>query len=413
VQLLQIGMRLKGLHEGMTAPMFEPIALGEPLVWRYRGQVVPRNRQVDTEIEIIRIDRQADGRIVCTAKGTLWCDGLRIYEMPSVAVSLVDQSPCTPAIVKDGWRRQLGIADWPGEALMTALFRRFVSRVSFADPTAITALAGRPVLYLANHQTGIESILFSFALGGLTQRPIIAIAKGEHQESWIGRLYETLAAYPGVKLPRMALFFDRDDRASMLALMGEAGRLLQAEGYSMLVHVEGTRSTRAGEPVRRVSAVLLDLMAAAQVPIVPVRFAGGLPIDTANTGDVRREFPVGLGQQQIFIGRPIEIDVLRDLPLRDKQRVIADAINALGGPLASESPASPSPETEARVARLAARAHLDHAKAVVLDTLAQDPDAAPLFARIFDALALDSPSSTLTPWEQVFLNWATGQGRSR
>jgi hypothetical protein len=155
-------------------------------------------------------------------------------------------------------------------------------------------------------------------------------------------------------------------------------------------------------------------MAAAQVPIVPVRFAGGLPIGAASDDDVRREFPVGLGQQQIFIGTPIEIDALRDLSLRDKQRVIADAINALGGPLASESPSAPSSETEARVASLAARADLDHAKAVVLDTLAQDADAAPLFARIFDALTLQSTS--LTPWEQAFLDWATGpgrQGRSR
>jgi 3-hydroxymyristoyl/3-hydroxydecanoyl-(acyl carrier protein) dehydratase/1-acyl-sn-glycerol-3-phosphate acyltransferase len=416
VQLLQIGMRLKGLHQGMTAPMFEPIASGEPLVWRYRGQVVPRNRQVDTEIEITRIDRGDDGRIVCVAKGTLWCDGLRIYEMPSLAVSLVDTHPCTPErtpecspeIVRNGWRRLLGLASWPGEALMAALFRRFVRRVSFSDPTAIAALAGRPVLYLANHQTGVESILFSFAIGGLTQRPVIALAKGEHQQSWLGRLYECLAAYPGVRLPRMALFFDREDRASMLALMREAGRLLQADGYSMLVHVEGTRSTRAGEPVRRVSAVLLDLMSAAQVPIVPVRFAGGLPVGDV---DERREFPIGLGQQEIFIGAPIEIDALRDLPLRDKQHFIADAINTLGGPLASESPTLPSPDAEARVARLAAAAHLDLTKAVVLDAIAQDAEAATLFTRILDAVNSDGTRSTLTPWEQAFLDWATERSR--
>src|SRR5436189_2508259 len=69
-------------------------------------------------------------------------------------------------------------------------------------------------------------------------------------------LYETLAAYPGVKLPRMALFFDRDDRASMLALMREAGRLQQAAGFAHQRSEEHTSELQS--PMYLVCRLLLE-----------------------------------------------------------------------------------------------------------------------------------------------------------
>ena len=42
VQLLQVAMKLRGMADGMKAPRFEPLALGVPLTWKYRGQVLRR-----------------------------------------------------------------------------------------------------------------------------------------------------------------------------------------------------------------------------------------------------------------------------------------------------------------------------------------------------------------------------------
>ncbi|GIE97470.1 beta-ketoacyl synthase N-terminal-like domain-containing protein [Paractinoplanes rishiriensis] len=55
---------------------FEPVALDEPLRWTYRGQVVPTDRLITVELEILEVgDRTA------FARGWLWVDGRRIYRV--------------------------------------------------------------------------------------------------------------------------------------------------------------------------------------------------------------------------------------------------------------------------------------------------------------------------------------------
>jgi hypothetical protein len=46
-------------------------------------------------------------------------------------------------------------------------------------------------------------------------------------------------------------------------------------------------------PVRTVSAALLELAPVADVPIVPIRFTGGLPVEPA---PAKLDFPIGFGQ---------------------------------------------------------------------------------------------------------------------
>ncbi len=64
---------------------FELIALGELMAWRFRGQVTPLSREVVTEIEALEMVEETSG-ILLRARGNLWVDGLRIYEIPSFAV---------------------------------------------------------------------------------------------------------------------------------------------------------------------------------------------------------------------------------------------------------------------------------------------------------------------------------------
>ena len=78
--LLKAAAKLKGLQTRFAAPRFESPALGQPLVWAYRGQAVPTNTEVRTEIDIVEIIDEGESCLV-RAKGSLWVDGLRIYEV--------------------------------------------------------------------------------------------------------------------------------------------------------------------------------------------------------------------------------------------------------------------------------------------------------------------------------------------
>lgn len=72
---------------------------------------------------------------------------------------------------------------WPVEDIIFSVVRRFVRRVVVEDPEALAALRGHPVLFLGNHQTGIESLLFTIVAGALGERPIVSIAKQEHRNT--------------------------------------------------------------------------------------------------------------------------------------------------------------------------------------------------------------------------------------
>ena len=88
LQLLQFYMIERGLGEGIAAPRFEPIALGRPMSWKYRGQVVPENRRIVTEIEIGEIGRDERGAYA-VAQGWLWVDGVRVYHATDLAMRVV------------------------------------------------------------------------------------------------------------------------------------------------------------------------------------------------------------------------------------------------------------------------------------------------------------------------------------
>ncbi|MFP5512116.1 MAG: beta-ketoacyl synthase N-terminal-like domain-containing protein [Alphaproteobacteria bacterium] len=88
LQLLERAMLLAGLDAELPSPRFEGAAMDVPLRWKYRGQVVPTNRTVTTEIEITRIERDERG-ILAVARGSLWADDLRIYEVDGLAARLV------------------------------------------------------------------------------------------------------------------------------------------------------------------------------------------------------------------------------------------------------------------------------------------------------------------------------------
>jgi len=58
---------------------FEPIAVGTPHTWAYRGQIIPTNRRVEVQAVLTR--REDGSTPTLVANGLLSIDGITIYEM--------------------------------------------------------------------------------------------------------------------------------------------------------------------------------------------------------------------------------------------------------------------------------------------------------------------------------------------
>ena len=77
LQTLQFYAIHTGAADGMRAPV---MTLENPQEWKYRGQVVPSNKKIVSEVDVKQVVRE--GRAVTfKAEGWLWVDGTRIYWM--------------------------------------------------------------------------------------------------------------------------------------------------------------------------------------------------------------------------------------------------------------------------------------------------------------------------------------------
>ncbi len=84
-QLLQWYAAERGIAAAAPGAHFEPVALDEPLTWTYRGQVVPGDRLVTIEMEILEIRDTA-----VFANAWLWVDGRRIYRVNRLGTRITD-----------------------------------------------------------------------------------------------------------------------------------------------------------------------------------------------------------------------------------------------------------------------------------------------------------------------------------
>jgi PfaB family protein len=339
IQALQALMIAKGLGSELSSPVFEPIASETPMTWKYRGQVVPETPRVVVELELTRVETDARG-CVAYADGSLWAGDKRVYEVRGLAMRVTSQPtpPVGPSSrskaggfdrerAKHFWRDVTGVkAPWAGEDLLFGLLDAFVGKVHLADAEAIAARRGKGAIYLANHQVAVETILAAIVLGGVTGSVPTLPAKAEHQHTWVGQLTALLNTRPGIHDPRLLRFIDREDPSSVLRLRDDLAGELRS-GRSVLVHVEGTRATSCREPVRTMSSVFLDLAVDGGIDVIPVRFVGGLPVEPTAS---RLELPVGYGQQDYWIGRPISARELAGMPFAARTKHVLAAINGLG-----------------------------------------------------------------------------------
>ena len=255
--------------------------------------------------------------------------------------------------VGDFWGPVLGAPrGWLGEDLFLALLDAFVGRVVLHDPAAFASLAGRPAIFVGNHQVQIESLLVTNLIPVLTGTLVTTMANAKHERGWIGQLLRLVFSYPGCRDPENIVYFDPEQPGSMKSILAGIEAGLRRGDRSFFVHTEGTRARCCREEVTRISSAFLDLALSAGVPIVPVRFAGGLPVERLEPVGRKLEFPAGCGRQDYHFGRPMEPAELAALSYAERPRAVLAAMNALGTPAADEQPASPSASLEGAVARL-------------------------------------------------------------
>ena len=268
--------------------------------------------------------------------------------------------------VRQYWSEWFGVGRWPVEDLYYGLCERFVGKVVIDDPEAFEAVRGRSMLYLANHQVMLESLLFSVLASGLTGVPTVTLAKEEHRVSWLGQLIAHCFAYPGVKDPEVIEFFNREDKSSLPRIIGKLAQQMMGPGKSVMVHVEGTRSKSCRLPVEKMTGKFIDMAIEVGAPIVPVRLVGGLPAEPL---DERIDFPLGHGTQDYWLGRPILPEELQGMPYGERKKVVLAAINGLGPSAAKEQPSPPDPGFDARVHEWMKQTGASPAHAALMQTL--------------------------------------------
>ncbi|HWZ50724.1 MAG TPA: beta-ketoacyl synthase N-terminal-like domain-containing protein [Granulicella sp.] len=339
LQLLQFYMLHEGLGANLEHPRFELIMLDEPMTWKYRGQVTPESRKIVSEMEIIESGSDERGAFVL-GNGNLYVDGKRIYQAARMGMRIVAGERPTPRLdIRPFWRQHVKTEYAPLENLFQTLVDQFVHSVVVTAPAALDAVANRGVLYLGNHQSQIESMLFLVAVSALRNQPIIALANAKHRHRWLGELIAACFSLPGMTDPELIRYFEQSRPECLPEILAELGTNLAAGERSVLIHVEGTRQTSCRQSVKKISAALIDLALNANVPIVPVRFTRGLPVEPLLSGKL--EFPIGYGGQNYYIGEPIPPSELRSLSLLDQKQRILTAIQALGPASGEETPAPP------------------------------------------------------------------------
>jgi hypothetical protein len=273
--------------------------------------------------------------------------------------------PLDLAPVERGWGE---VSRTPNLAwdLATTFLGRLVRRVVLQAPGEWEALRGRPVLYLANHQVGIESFLFCLVAVALGETPFYAVTRTENVGGPLELLVRLQQLVLGEDGPVRTRDFDSEEPGDLHRLLEDYRATVSETGASLYVAVEGQRELHAGHEVTQVSSVFLDLAIAEGIPVVPVRLVGGLPREPLADCIM---LPHQLGGQDFYLGAAIWPEELARLPLGERRRLVLERLNGLGPGLSREQAIPPDPAFSARVgARIADG--LDPLAAVLIEGLA-------------------------------------------
>ena len=315
-------------------------------------------------------------------KKTTLCDLMPLSSFP---INIQEQQGSEPLIkvgepeldfdkIFEYGRNLFNIGPWLFENITRALWERFVRYVIIENPIAFEKVSHRSLLYLGNHQVQVESMIFPLLTQVLTQRRIVTIANADHKTGWIGSLNDIVYSHPGINYPKNIVYFDQNDRKFLFTIINGFKEQIKKQGISVFLHTEGRLGLTCKNPVKRLSSVFIDMALESDLPIVPVRFKGGLPVEKLeNTLD----FPVGYGKQDYYIGTPILPETLKALNYADRRKMVINAINNLGGTNEQETQNTPDPDFIEAVNSWKKKTGTTEVKAVIfkaLDMLTELPE---------------------------------------
>nr|VFJ98189.1 MAG: hypothetical protein BECKLFY1418B_GA0070995_11152 [Candidatus Kentron sp. LFY] len=198
--------------------------------------------------------------------------------------------------------------------------------------------------------------------------------KTEYRHGWIGRLIALLESCPAFEFPSFAFFSDPSEQNnSPVGTLPALRERLNKDKSAFLVHAAGTCSVTCNDPVTQSSPIFPDFVPGMGVPIIPVRFSGGLP--TRGSHDqTRLELPLGSTGQDWFIGAPLYPEDLSGIPSKERKERILASIDNLGPPLADERPNRPDEDFSRKVESLGESLGIRPLAATLLAALQADPE---------------------------------------
>lgn len=307
-------------------------------------------------------------------------------------------------------RRPVGATFFAGAFLTDlaeAVGRQHVRYFRLVAPEAAASVRGRPVIICSNHQTALESLVFTDLFMRWSGCPLTTVTRVEHQHSWVGQLTDLLWRYPRRTVdvhPQM--LFNRDLPESFLEL-ADAFRITQTHSpHALHLHVEGEQARRAAHPVGRMSAAIVDLALSADMPILPVKFSGGLPVEPV--ADIL-SLPWMYGRQNYTVGAPLSVEELRALPRpKAAERVVA-AINALPPSATSEVALSDAAGVAEQIRKFRGEYGVGDVQAALLVALAQLETPSSVTRAILEQASLRGAetevSVTECAWHDEFTQW--------
>ena len=177
------------------------------------------------------------------------------------------------------------------------------------------------------HQTAVESMLLTDMFVAWSGLPMTTVTRTEHAASWMGRMTDFLWRQPGRSVAvNPQLLFAREQPQAFLDLMAAYSAAQAGTPHSLHLHVEGEQATSSRQRVQRMSAVVIDLALELQLPVLPLRFSGGLPLEPLPE---ICSFPVDFGRQDYTVGRPLLPEELRRMPRPKAAELVVAAINAI------------------------------------------------------------------------------------
>ncbi|MBI5768904.1 MAG: polyketide synthase dehydratase domain-containing protein [Verrucomicrobia bacterium] len=251
--------------------------------------------------------------------------------------------------------------------LSRALRQDYVRRFRLMAPGETEPLKRRPFLICGNHQTAVESMLFTEVFTRWSGLPVTTVTRTEHGDSWMGRLTDFLWRHPRrVVRVNPQLLFDRDQPQAFLDLVAAYKAAQPATPHSLHLHIEGEQAVTCRHRVRRMSSVIVDLALELDLPILPLKYSGGLPVEPL-AGII--SFPVAHGQQDFTLGRPLLPGELRGLPRPKAADLVVEAINRIPPPNEDETPLPGVAGRASQVRALCAEFQITEVQAAVIAAL--------------------------------------------